>query len=164
MVDKMIDFCRDVKESRCVVGQLEHPVGLRVSMQPGVGGPGANVPEASALRPMKRAEAPQAAGGQTKEQVENTCFLCFTNGQPIEECCIKDVATREYTPGHGRKQRAFLCEWFDEKFPADGEEATALRDRRLQEAKRLRENARQALNYKRAKLAKLAKTNTINLP
>ena len=60
--------------------------------------------------------------------------------------------------------RAFLCERFDGKFPVGGEEATALRDSRLKEAKRLRENALQVVNYKRAKLAKLAKTNTINLP
>ena len=94
-------------------------------------------------------------------RMRTACFLCFTNGKPIEECCIKDVSTREYTPGHGRKQRAFLCEWFDGKFPVGGgEEATALRDKRLKEAKRLRENAldreRKVLNKKRAKLAKLA--------
>ena len=82
----MIDFCRDVKESRSVVEQLEHPVDLRQSMQPGVGGPGANMLEASALRaPAKRAQAP---GVVTEEEARNTCFLCSSTGQPIEECCI----------------------------------------------------------------------------
>ena len=60
--------------------------------------------------------------------------------------------------------RAFLCERFDGKFPVGDEEATALRDSKIKEAKRLRENALQVLNKKRAKLAKLAKTNTMNLP
>ena len=120
----MIDLCRDVKESRSVVGQLEHPVGLRESMQPGVGGPGANVLEASALRPGKRAEAPGVA---TEDETRNTCFLCSSNGQPIDECCIKGVATGEYTPGHGRTRKAVTYASFDVKFPVGDEVANAMR-------------------------------------
>ena len=80
-------------------------------------------------------------------------FYTTTNGQPIEECCIKDVATNNYTPGHGRKKRAFLCEWFDGKFPVGDEEATALRDNKIKDAARLRALALKDLS-KRAKLAK----------
>jgi len=150
MVDKMIDFCRDVKESRSVVGQLEHPVGLRESMQPGVGGPGANVLQGSALRPMKRAEAPGSSLA-TAEETKNRCFMCSTNGQPNEECCIKDAAGK-YTPGHGRKQKGFLCEFFDGKFPTGDAAANALRERKIKDAARLRGNAMKAFS-KRAKLA-----------
>ena len=121
-----------------MVGQLEHPVGLRESMQPGVGGPGANVLEASALRPGKRAEAPGVA---TEDETRNTCFLCSSNGQPIDECCIKDVATGEYTPGHGRKRKAVTCANFDVKFPVGDEVANALRKSKMDDAARLRKNA-----------------------
>ena len=97
-------------------------------------------------------QPPRAIEDQTKEQVENTCFLCFTNGKPIEECCIKDVSTREYTPGHGRKQKGFLCEFFDGKFPTGDAAANALRERKIKDAARLRGNAMKAFS-KRAKLA-----------
>ena len=150
MVDKMIDFCRDVKESRSVVGQLEHPVGLRESMQPGVGGPGANVLQGSALRPMKRAEAPGSSLA-TAEETKNRCFLCSTNGRPDEECCIRNAAGK-YTPGHGRKQSTFLCEFFDGKFPAGGVGANALRGSKIKDAARLRANAMKVFAKKRAKV------------
>ena len=161
MVDKMIDFCRDVKESRSVVGQLEHPVGLRQSMEPGVSGPGACVLEASALRPPgKRAEAP---GVVTEAETKNTCFLCSTNGRTIEECCIKDPAG-EYTAGHGRKKTAVTCTWFDEKFPAGDAGANALRASKTKDAVRLRGNALLVFNRAKKKLKKSAGDNAAGEP
>jgi hypothetical protein len=161
MVDKMIDFCRDVKESRTVVGQLEHPVGLRQSMELGVSGPGACVLEASALRPpRKRAEAP---GVVTEAETKNTCFLCSTNGRSIDECCIKD-GVGEYTFGHGRNKAAVTCTWFDEKFPAGDAEANALRASKTKDALRLRRNALLVFNRAKKKLKKSAVDNAAGEP
>jgi hypothetical protein len=161
MVDKMIDFCRDVKESRTVVGQLEHPVGLRQSMELGVSGPGACVLEASALRPpRKRAEAP---GVVTEAETKNTCFLCSTNGRSIDECCIKD-GVGEYTFGHGRNKAAVTCTWFDEKFPAGDAEANALRASKTKDALRLRGNALLVFNRAKKKLKKSAVDNAAGEP
>ena len=71
-------------------------------------------------------------------QTRNTCFLCSTNGQPIEECCIKDAAGG-YTLGHGRKQKgqAVTCTWFDEKCPAGDAAANGLRKIKIEDAARL---------------------------
>ena len=86
-------------------------------------------------------------------QTRNTCFLCSTNGQPIEECCIKDAAC-EYTPGHGRNKKAVTCTWFDGQFPAGGVVANAQRDSKIKDAARLRAHALKYFRKKRAKLAK----------
>ena len=126
-----------------MVGQVEHPVGLRESMQPGVSGPGANMLEASALRPGKRAGAPGTIEDQTSERPGREHLL------PVLACVLRMASRLRNAASRTSLQASTHL----------GGDSPACS--RLKEAKRLRENALRVVNYKRAKLAKGPQQNLL---
>ena len=127
---------------------MPRPTQQRNSMQFGSYGPGAQVYQATALRPPQQSEVVEEEVSLTLEQTKNVCFKCFLlGGRPAQQCYLKD-SDDKLTPGHtgSRAGSEIGCKLFDEKYPISH---ASERDLQLKNAQRVRRTA-----YQKARRAK----------
>jgi hypothetical protein len=119
IADSMIALCSRVKHRSKEVDELEAPVSMPSSMQPGVGGPGARVMLPSALNPApKRANDANDDRQLNLEQMANTCFLCYDVLGRSHADSLQGRANAWLNEHSGnRKGSTVQCAHFDEKYP-----------------------------------------------
>ena len=125
--DGLLELCSEIKQLSVNVAAVAPTTSPQnaSAMQRGSSGPGAQQYQASALQPpapavQSEGESVPMVDGLTKEEVQNTCFICkHLLQKPANETTIKDL-NGNYVNGHSGERRRgrggrgkVICSMFD---------------------------------------------------